>query len=237
MTQPISRRAALARTAYLMGGVLSASTIAGVLAGCDGRTAANGVRAAGATLDADQKELVATIADHIIPETDTPGARAAQVEEFIDAMLSDYYDEEQRQRFLAGLQRVEDRSQRVFGSRLADATAEQQYAMVEALNRQTFEDPQRLEASAAMQQRDRETDTETGRSGADASQAAVGAAGLDGDWDPADVGRQSFFRTLKELVLVGYYTSEIGATQELQMHPWGSWRADIPYSEVGRAWA
>ena len=237
MTQPISRRAALARTAYLMGGVLSASTIAGVLAGCDGRTAANGARAAGATLSAEQKELIATIADHIIPETDTPGARAAQVEEFIDAMLTDYYDEEQRQRFLAGLGRVEDRSQRVFGTNLASADSEQQYAMVEALNRQTFQDAQETERPAAAQQSDRETDTESGRTGADATQTAVGGAGLDGDWDPADVGRQSFFRTLKELVLVGYYTSEVGATEELRMHPWGAWRADIPYSEVGRAWA
>ena len=28
-----------------------------------------------------------------------------------------------------------------------------------------------------------------------------------------------FFRTLKELVLVGYYTSQIGATQELHWNP------------------
>ena len=51
------------------------------------------------------------------------------------------------------------------------------------------------------------------------------------------VGDDAFFRTLKELVLVGYYTSEEGATQELRMHPMGSWSADVPYSDIGRAWA
>ena len=48
---------------------------------------------------------------------------------------------------------------------------------------------------------------------------------------------ERFFRTLKELVLVGYYTSEIGATQELRMAPMGSWSGDIPYADVGQAWA
>jgi hypothetical protein len=69
-----------------------------------------------------------------------------------------------------------------------------------------------------------------------AFQAAPGAAALDEGWDAEDVGRESFFRTLKELVLVGYYTSEVGATQELAPNPLGSWRADIPYAEVGHVW-
>lgn len=46
------------------------------------------------------------------------------------------------------------------------------------------------------------------------------------------------YRQLKELTLLGYYGSEIGATQELryELVP-GAWRADIPFAEVGRAWA
>jgi gluconate 2-dehydrogenase gamma chain len=47
-----------------------------------------------------------------------------------------------------------------------------------------------------------------------------------------------FFATLKEWTLSGYYTSEAGATQELQ---WlaipGRYDADAPLGEVGRAWA
>jgi gluconate 2-dehydrogenase gamma chain len=47
-----------------------------------------------------------------------------------------------------------------------------------------------------------------------------------------------FFATLKEWTLVGYYTSEIGATQELQ---WlavpGRYDGDVPLEEVGRTWA
>ena len=47
-----------------------------------------------------------------------------------------------------------------------------------------------------------------------------------------------FYRQLKELTVAGYYTSEVGATQELQWLPApGRYEADVPLSEVGRAWA
>ncbi len=47
-----------------------------------------------------------------------------------------------------------------------------------------------------------------------------------------------FFRQLKELTLSGYYTSEVGATEELKwLAAPGRYEADIPFSEVGRAWA
>jgi len=53
-----------------------------------------------------------------------------------------------------------------------------------------------------------------------------------------DVDPLPFFATLKEWTLSGYYTSEAGATQELQ---WlavpGRWDADAPLGEVGRTWA
>jgi gluconate 2-dehydrogenase gamma chain len=234
MNDLMTRRAAIARVAYLLGGAVSASTLAGVLAGCDRQSAAG---AAGSALDADQRELVATLAEHILPETDTPGARAVGVHDFIDAMMTDYYPAEERERFLAGLARVDQRAERAFAARFVDADAQQQLQLVEALNRQAFGDAAAQQTTPAQEPALRETDTETGRGDAEGVQAASGAVNLDEDWDPEDVGRQAFFRTLKELVLVGYYTSEAGATQELRMHPMGSWTADMPYADVGRSWA
>ncbi len=46
------------------------------------------------------------------------------------------------------------------------------------------------------------------------------------------------FGLLKEWTLAGYYTSEIGATRELQWLPMpGRLDGDAPLEEVGRAWA
>jgi hypothetical protein len=54
----------------------------------------------------------------------------------------------------------------------------------------------------------------------------------------ADADPLPFFANLKEWTLVGYYTSEVGATQELQ---WiaapGRYDADLPLSQVGPTWA
>jgi gluconate 2-dehydrogenase gamma chain len=47
-----------------------------------------------------------------------------------------------------------------------------------------------------------------------------------------------FFAMLKEWTLVGYYTSAVGATEELQwLAAPGRYDADLPLEEVGRTWA
>jgi hypothetical protein len=52
------------------------------------------------------------------------------------------------------------------------------------------------------------------------------------------VRQDAAWRKFKWLVLVGYYQSEIGATQELRFElvP-GAWRSNVPLVEVGRATA
>src|SRR5437773_11899695 len=48
------------------------------------------------TLNPNQNDMVVAMTDHIIPATDTPGARAARVNEFIDVILSEWRSEERR---------------------------------------------------------------------------------------------------------------------------------------------
>ena len=54
----------------------------------------------------------------------------------------------------------------------------------------------------------------------------------------AGTAHDSFFHVLKELTLIGYYRSEIGATQEQKflVVP-GYYKGDVPFKEVGRAWS
>ena len=42
---------------------------------------------------------------------------------------------------------------------------------------------------------------------------------------------------MKELTLLGYYTSEAGAMSELKVNPMGVYRGDIPYRSIGHSWA
>jgi hypothetical protein len=81
-------------------------------------------------LDPHQHETVATLTELIIPETDTPGARAAGVAEFIDLIVAEWYTEEQRARFLAGLADLDRRSQAVSGRVFLDAGSSDQMRIV-----------------------------------------------------------------------------------------------------------
>src|SRR2546422_5426025 len=84
-----------------------------------GRTVHKRVRAGTLrALDAHQNETVATIAELIIPKTDTPGAREAGVPAFIDVMLADWADDDHRQQFTAGLANVDERARGLFGKDL-----------------------------------------------------------------------------------------------------------------------
>jgi len=86
------------------------------------------------TLNPHQNETVATIAELIIPKTDTPGAREAGVPAFIDVMLAEWADEEQRRTFTAGLANVDERSRASFGKDFSAGTAQQQAQILEDLD-------------------------------------------------------------------------------------------------------
>ena len=60
-----------------------------------------------------QNDLVTELAELIIPQTDTPGAKAAKVNRFIDSVLHEAPAEE-RERFLKGLGWVDTRSRALF---------------------------------------------------------------------------------------------------------------------------
>ena len=193
----IDRRAAIQRITAVLGFTLSGPTLAGLLSGCQASGPGAGMR----TLTAEQKSLLDVLTEHILPQTDTPGANAAGVTEFIDMMMTDFYAEADRARFFEGLSALDAEG-------FLDTSADEPFARLDMMDAEAFPD------LAAMSEADR-TAFQTRR-------AAEG---------------QPFIATLKELTLSGYYTSEMGATQELRVNPMGSYRGDISVSEVERAWA
>lgn len=196
MHQPIDRRGALKRLALLLGGTISAPVLSGVLGGCRAQAGLEAGAYVPQTLTADQHELVATVAELIIPTTDTPGARAAGVHTFIDQLLTRWFAPADRDRFLAGLDDLDARARAEGGVAFVESAPAVQTGILQTLD---------AEAIAARHS---------------------GAAEL------------PFFARMKELTLVGYYTSEAGATQELvYVEIAGRYDGDVPLSTVGRAYA
>ncbi len=140
------------------------------------------------TLDPHQNDTVVAMIDQIIPATDTPGAKAARVNEFIDVILTEWAVEDERRNFLAGLAGVDKQSSELFGKNFVDASPAQQFALLRAMD-------ESVATARARRQRH-------------------------GNTIPEDRDRQlrgDFFAVFKGITLHGYYTSEIGFTQELNL--------------------
>lgn len=127
MNSQINRRELLQRVAYLMGGAISAPAVLGFLNGCTAKKEATWQPV---FLSKEQGALVAEVAEIIIPRTDTPGAKDAGVPAFIDVMLKDVYEEEDRQRYLSGLKAFDDAARTAHGKSFVELPKQQQTELV-----------------------------------------------------------------------------------------------------------
>src|SRR6187549_4005864 len=108
----MDRREALKRTAWIMGGAISAPAIMGILKGC---TAKPTIDWKPVFLSSDQGVLVSQVADIIIPKTDTPGAKEVGVPGFIDQIVSECFKKEDQDKFLEGLKAFDEEAKKEYG--------------------------------------------------------------------------------------------------------------------------
>jgi hypothetical protein len=141
------------------------------------------------TLTPHQNDTVVAMIDQILPATDTPGAKAARVNEFIDVILTEWATEDERKNFLSGLADVDKQSNSLFAKDFAAASAEQQLALLRSMDEAA--------SIARSVRKDRPP-----------------------FWEPEGRDTQlqgDFFSVFKNMTVHGYYTSEIGFTQELKL--------------------
>jgi Gluconate 2-dehydrogenase subunit 3 len=86
------------------------------------------------TLSREQQVLVTTIAEMIIPETDTPGATSVKVPEFIDLILTDWASDDERATFLAGLRDIDVRASAMGSTRFVALPPAKKVELVTALD-------------------------------------------------------------------------------------------------------
>jgi hypothetical protein len=139
------------------------------------------------TLNPHQNTTVVLMSEIIIPETDTPGAKGARVNEFIDVILTEWATDEDRNHFLEGLADVDKQSNELYGKDFADASPVQQLTLMRAMD-------EAVGMGAARPARHGNTVPER---------------------DTQLKGK--FFTAFKGITLHGYYTSEVGFTRELKL--------------------
>jgi glucoside 3-dehydrogenase (cytochrome c) hitch-hiker subunit len=92
-------------------------------------------------LNPHQNETVITLTELIIPQTETPGAKAARVNRFIDTVLQ-HAKPADRDSFLRGLTWMDERSRTQFRTDFVAATAAQQTELLTTLSKGEGEPPE-----------------------------------------------------------------------------------------------
>lgn len=122
----MNRREVVKRVTIMMGGILAAPLMAGVM----GQVINTGKSV---VVSADQEAFLAEIADIIIPTTDTPGAKAAGVEKFIVRVMRDCYNKDDQEKFYTGLAKLDVDSQTKFGKGFTGLDLSQKNEMIKLL--------------------------------------------------------------------------------------------------------
>lgn len=201
----MNRRDALGRVAIIMGGTVIGADF--FLTSCSSPAKKDEKTAAGDTpvakeakpfLDANQVGLLDEVGETILPATQTPGAKAAQVGSFMSVMVRDCYTPADQKIFLNGLTKLDQDCKAKNGKGFLACDPVQRTAFLTSLD---------AEQKAFTQNKRKD--------------------------DPAH-----YFRMMKELTLLGFFTSEVGATKALRYLPIpGRYDGNVPYKKGDRAWA
>lgn len=206
----MDRRAAVKNMAFLMGGALSATTIGVFLEGCSSPS----TKTAGSLFTEDQLNLITEVADIIIPTTSSPGAKAAGVGPFIAMMIKDCYPEDAQKAFTKGLEDLEKQSKEAFKKSFIEITAEQRQELLGKLREETIA---AVKAENENLDKQKTAELEKQKTNPEKAKSQTENAGVISIL-PKDKPKTEprFFAIVRDLTLLGYFTSEIGATKAYQ---------------------
>lgn len=189
----MNRREALSRVALIMGGTIVGANI--FLEGCK---PADKKAADLAQFTPEEVAYLDEIAETIIPQTDTPGAKAAKVGAFMTVMVKDCYTEDDQRIFREGMEKINDAADKKFDKSFMNLAPAQRHELLVAIDNEQKE--------YAKNKKDDQPN--------------------------------HYFRLMKELTLLGYFTSEPGATQALRyIESPGRYDGCVPYTKGEKAWA
>jgi hypothetical protein len=136
------------------------------------------------------------IADTILPETATPGAKAAKVGSFMVVMVNDCYEPKDQAIFKKGMDTINDLSSSKYGSEFIKLAPDQRHELLLQI------DTEQKEYAKNKKEE-----------------------------DPAH-----YFRMIKELTLLGYFTSQPGVTKAKRYMPVpGKYIGCVDYHEGEKA--
>jgi Gluconate 2-dehydrogenase subunit 3 len=191
----MDRRELLKMVALLTGGVVIGGEV--FLSGCNSndKTATTGATGA---FSKDDISFLDEVAETILPKTNTPGAKDAEVGAFMTVMVNDCYIEADQKIFHEGMKKLDEASNKLNSAGFIKSTPEQRHALLVNLDKEAKEYGKTKKPD-----------------------------------DP-----NHYFAMMKQLTLLGFFTSKPGATQALRyVAVPGKYEGCIPYKKGDKAWA
>jgi hypothetical protein len=251
----ISRREAVRRVSALLGGVAFVGGTS-LLTACERERSDAAANAAVGEFTADDVAFLDEVAETILPETSTPGAKAARTGAFMALMVTDSYKPEDQKVFRDGMRALDERSRQAHNVTFMEATPEQRTTLLETLDREAkahMDARNAAREAAEKRAASRPDTTKVDTAGTDTTKADTATAErfLPGQRQEASPGAEAgaataitadtpshYFRMMKELALLGYFTSEIGCKQaQRYVESPGRFDPCAPYAPGEKAWA
>lgn len=120
-----------------MGGALASGTVASVLTGCNPKEV-SGDDWVARTFDDKQLATLADVVETIMPETQTPGAKALMVHRYIDSSLADNFTPEDQKHIIDLVNEIEAAAQKAHAKSFSELTAEEQLAIITDFDKAAF---------------------------------------------------------------------------------------------------
>jgi Gluconate 2-dehydrogenase subunit 3 len=229
--QLINRREAIRRVSALLGGV----------AFVGGNSLLAAVEKADPTVEqppgkfsAQDVAYLDEIAETILPATKTPGAKAAKTGAFMALMVTDCYSPAEQKVFRDGMRKVDEAMRNANNVSFMSATPAQRLAVLTTLD---HEQKRVMDAREAAERKRKGLSPVVGGDAIEAKAENVPGTPVV-EAQPLGPQPAHYFRMMKELALLGFFTSKIGCTEALRyVEAPGRFDACVPYVPGQPAWA
>jgi hypothetical protein len=161
------------------------------------------------------------VAETILPQTSTAGAKAAGVGAYMTVMVNDVYSKEDQEIFHKGLVTLNEACEKMHGHGFMKATPEQRKELLISVDKEVSEYKKKQDAH------NKEVEEKN-------KPAAKYTSGTE---NPESMPNH-YFQQMKQLTIYGYFTSQKGRTEALRFVPVpGRWEAVIDYKKGDKAFA
>lgn len=227
----INRREAIRRVSALLGGV---AFVGGNSLLAAAEKADSGVEAIPGKFSAQDIAYLDEIAETILPATKTPGAKAAKTGVFMALMVTDCYSPTEQAVFLDGMRKVDEAMRKAHHVSFMAATPAQRLAVLTTLD----QEQKRVMDARDAADRKRKGLSPVVRGDATEAKAENVPGTPPAATEPASPQPAHYFRMMKELALLGFFTSKVGCTQALRyVEAPGRLDPCLPYAPGEPAWA